>query len=576
MILLRPWFLFIAFIPLIFWIFKKRLSAQNPLENFVDKRLLPFLTVHFNIGLYRLKMKWFVFFWTLLTIAGSGPAFDKISVPATTQAPADVIVLDLSPAMTPENLTKAKLKLYDLLNALKGHQVGLVLYDEKGYTASPLTQDIEVIRNMIPALSPSVMPRPNNLPQSGFQQAINLLQNARMNTGQIIFITAGGFDNSGLEEITKNIPYTVMTLAIETPDEGYPVPIAGGDFMRHTDGTPILVKPNKAELSKIGTYIPMSVLDDDIKTIQKQNSQNISSTSKAQEEITERATIWKDLGPYLLFFAIPFFIWLFRKGVFFCLFIFLPFTVQAGLFERPDQENYRQTMSGVNAYRIGNYEVAKQVFEAGKSANDFYNAGNAKAYLNDIQGAIQSYKKALEINPEHTEAKWNKEYLEKQLPPQQNQEPQEKQQNPEEQKQQSQDNQQNESEQNEQPQQNEIPPNDQQDVQEQEQEQEQGQGQEQNQQQSSTQLDKQRSENTAQKLESQSETEPQNENEQASPVEEIENKNQEQPQNESLQEILPNNKQFDQESEQLLNKIKQDPSRLLRYRLYQQYIRKSQ
>ena len=67
MILLRPWLLLLALAPLIFWIFKKRLMAKSSLENFVDKRLLPFLTVHFNIGLYRMKMRWFVFFWTILS-----------------------------------------------------------------------------------------------------------------------------------------------------------------------------------------------------------------------------------------------------------------------------------------------------------------------------------------------------------------------------------------------------------------------------------------------------------------------------------------------------------------------------
>ena len=60
-----------------------------------------------------------------------------------------------------------------------------------------------------------------------------------------------------------------------------------------------------------------------------------------------------------------------------------------------------------------------------------------------------------------------------------------------------------------------------------------------------------------------------------SEVEETQN-TEEIPEDKAQQNIPENNKQFDQESEQLLNKIKQDPSRLLRYRLYQQYIRKPQ
>ena len=571
MILLRPWLLLIAFVPLIFWIFKKRLTAQNPLENFVDKRLLPFLTVHFNIGLYRMKMRWFVFFWTLLSLAAAGPAFDKITVPATSQTPADIIVLDLSPAMTSDNLTKAKLKLYDLLNVLKGHQVGLVLYDEKGYTASPLTQDIDVIRNMIPALSPSVMPRPLNKPVSGFQEAINLMKNAQMKTGHIIFITAGGFDTTGLETLVKKNPYNVSTLAIETSTEGYPIPLPGGEYMRYEDGRPILVKPNKEELSKIGNYIPMTVSDEDVKTLFALTPNIAQDNKKDDSLITEQATMWKDLGPYLLYLAIPFFIWLFRKGVFFAILIILPLTTEAGIFERPDQTAYRKTMSGVEAYRIGNFEAAKQVFEMGQSADELYNAGNAKAHLNDIQGAIQSYEKALQINPQHAYAKWNKEYLEKQLPPQQ--ENQDNNQSDENQDNKSMPNESNQTDNGTDNQNNESNSNNNQNESDGDTSQNQD---KQNQSPENNQSDNVSSSENQPQTENQENQSEEETNQQSSyPMEETQN-TEEMPEGEAQQNIPENNKQFDQESEQLLNKIKQDPSRLLRYRLYQQYIRKPQ
>ena len=572
MIFLRPWLLLLVLAPLIFWVFKKRLMAKNPLENFVDKRLLPFLTVHFNIGLYRMKMRWFVFFWTILSIAAAGPAFDKISVPATTQAPADVIVLDLSPAMTETNLTKAKLKLYDLLNVLKGHQVGLVLYDEKGYTAAPITQDIDVIRNMIPALTPTVMPRPVNKPAVGFQEAVKLLENANMKNGHIIFITAGGFDSTGLEALIKKIPYYVSTLAIETSDEGYPIPIAGGDFMRDTEGRPVLVKPDKEELSKIGTYIPMSVSDEDVRKLASLTPNAKQKPGMGEDSVLDQAMMWKDLGPYLLFTAIPFFIWLFRKGVFFTLLIILPLTTQAGIFERPDQTAYRKTMSGVDAYRNGNYEAAKQVFEIGQTADDFYNSGNARAHLNDIQGAIQSYEKALQLNPNHAEAKFNKEYLERQMPPEQqnqdsqnNNEKNQEQQSSEQKQSETNSSEENTSNQNTNSQAN--PDNSQNEMNNDvsQNQNEQNQPSESNQEQWIDQAQTKKQEMQPEKQEELMEQ----------PLDEQQNT--EETSTEPVEQDIPqDNKQFDQESEQLLNKIKQDPSRLLRYRLYQQYIRKPQ
>ncbi len=572
MTFIRPWFLLMAAILLVFLIFKKHLSSQNPLERFVDKRLLPFLTVHFNIDLYRLKMHWFIFFWLICTLAGAGPAFEKISVPASTQAPATVIVMDMSQAMSGDNLTKAKLKLYDLLNTLKGGQVGLVLYDEKGYTAAPLTQDTDVIQNMISSLSPAVMPRPLNRPATGFKQAAELLKNAQINKGQIVFITAGGFDEAGLEQIARSLPHQIITLAIETDNIGYPVPIAGGDFMRHADGTVVLVKPNADILSKIGTYVPMTVSDSDIQKIA-----TLTPAPQANEtsDIATSASMWKDLGPYLLLISSAFFIWVFRKGVFFILCITLPFGANAGLFERTDQEIYRKTMAGVTAYQQGNYEAARQVFENGKTANDFYNAGNAKAHLNDIQGAIKSYDNALKLNPNHAEAAWNKTYLEKQLPPKQQSQNNHQNQQSDSSNQQSSENQSETSSDN---QENTLPDQGQNSAADTQKE---AQNSNQNQApaEQSTDDTPPPPKNSAQSAEPQ-QPEAQAIPEETDPTDAL--KNTQEPPRPS-EEPAENNaqeesqiKNFDQDSKQLLNKIKQNPSQLLRYRLLQQYMRKSQ
>ena len=585
MILLRPWFLLFALMPLIFWIFKKKLSADNPLERFIDKKLLPYLTVHFNIGAYRLKMRWFLFLWFLLTVAGAGPAFEKIAVPARISAPADVIVMDLSPAMG-SHLTKAKLKLHDLITALKGHQIGLVLYDEKGYTATPVTSDLDVILNIIPALSPSVMPRPINKPSAGFKQADELLKNAHVKKGHIIYITAGGFDSTDLQKTVTSLAHPITTLAIEHDKDGYPVALPDGDFMRASNGDLLMVKPDKKILEQIGQYIPMTLDDSDIQKIIS-HTPFLSDTS----DTTQQADMWKEIGPYLLLCGIPFFLWWFRKGAFFILILTLPLGVQAGFFERPDQEKYRKTMTGIEAYQRGNFEAARQVFEHGGSADDWYNAGNAKAHMNDIQGAIKAYDQALKINPNHVDAIWNKEYLQKQLPPQNqsqnnNQDQSNNQQNQSQSSDDSQENTQNQS-------QSDMSENTQKDT---------AKSQQADNNQNTPQTDQSNeSDPSSQNTESYQEmqnsnssldslpsqpTETQTPPDQDQELSELKNDTQSdpsQPEKTSEQSVTQpsqtdsqSDKKFDQESEQLLNKIKQDPSRLLKYRLYQQYMRNTQ
>ena len=597
MIFLRPWFLLLAFIPLIFWIFKKKLAADNPLEKFVDKRLLPYLTVHFNIGTYRLKVKRFLLFWLLLVFAGAGPAFEKVSVPVKMVAPAVILMPDLSPAMTPENLSQAKVKLYDLLDAFNGAQIGLVLYDEKGYTASPLTQDIAVVRNMIPALSPQVMPREINRPSVGLKQAQELLQNAGVQKGLIIYITAGGFDSKGLIETAKNMPHDIATLAIGDTETGYPVPLLDGNFMRDEQGKPLLVKPDKETLSEMGVYVPSVSDGSDIKTLVALLPDKVSEGNNDTDGQTD---IWQDIGPFILLAVIPFFLALFRKGAFFVLLAFIPFSSEAGLFEREDQEKYRLMNSGVEAYRIGNYEAARQVFESGYSADDWYNAGNARAHLNDINGAIEAYDRALKLNPKHENAAWNKAYLEKQLPPphsQENEESQDNSQNQSDNNQQQSPNGQNNSDDDKNAHNENQRQNTQTDSSDNTQENSeqlpnsQNESPEARNNQMNEQTTSQSMENMSQKNDEAPDTHSQpSQSQQGQPeqnVQDSEQFNQEENHEEnkpeyqrmpSFESLEPKGNQqqktqpqFDQETEQLFNKIKQDAGNLLRYRLLQQY-----
>lgn len=563
MIFIRPWFLLLSLMPLIFWIFKKKLAVDNPLERFIDKKLLPFLTIHFNIGSYRLKMRWFLFLWFLLTLAGAGPAVEKISVPAQSSAPSDVIIMDLSSTANNNSLTVSKLKLYDLLDALKGHQVGLVLYDEKGYTAVPITQDLNVIRHTIPALNPSVLPRPINQPAAGFKQADTLLKNTSVKQGHIIFITAGEFDGTNLLETAKKLPHSVTTLLTKNTQENH-----------LAEKQNALSYANEQVLKKIGQYVQQTPNNTDIRQIVAHTPIQKPTFDLAP---SEQADIWKDLGPYLLLCAIPFFLWWFRKGAFFILFLTLPLVAQAGLFERPDQEKYRKTMSGIEAYRNGNFEAARQVFEHGTTADDWYNAGNAKAHLNDIQGAIQAYDNALKLNPKHANAAWNKEYLEKQIPPQE----------------QSQKNNQNQNKDNQnenQQSQNSSQENQSEDtsINQQENQKDQSEQSEQSEQSGNTTPENKQhlASSSSDQQEKQSEPTDSSSDEQeplqkTPPVRSDTEDNTSQKENietpiEASTKTPQSDMPVDQEAEQLLNRIKQDPSQLLKYRLYQQYMRQTQ
>lgn len=567
MIFIRPLFLLLIVVPFLLWFFKKGLAPSNHLAQFVDKKLVPFVSVRFMARKERKTAKGLGLLWVAFVLAGSGPAFQHVEAPAVVSAPGSVIVLDLSPAMSGENLAQAKLKIYDLLNDLKGHQVGLVLYDQKGYVASPLTQDLGIVRTMVPALAPDALPLGGNKPEKGFLKADELFKNAGAEGGQIIFITAGGFEEKPLVELSKNIPYKISILGIG-PTDGTPIALPEGGFMRAPDGTLELAKINPDEMRKVGTFIPATSDTTDVWEIVSQ----AKGPHEAQKAADNTALVWQDLGPYILLCTIPFFLVLFRRGVLFALLFFFSFSAEAGVFLRPDQEMYFEQKAAISAYRAGDFETAKAKFAMGYMADDAYNEGNARAHLNDITGAIAAYKKALGLNPAHEEAKFNKKYLEKQLPPEQ----------------QSQENQdQNQDQTQAQNESKESSKNNDADKQDKEQNQEQN---------SSEKMQNQSKENEN-STDTPSDTQPSDSDAQNSPKEqnqspedsgdaeqsaevkpdelgqmqgqEMPERSGELPEQQKEQPTAPSPK-FDQESQQLFNRVQRDPSRLLRYRLYQQ------
>lgn len=127
--------------------------------------------------------------------------------------------------------------------------------------------------------------------------------------------------------------------------------------------------------------------------------------------------IWRDLGPYIVLVCLPLMALLFRKGVFYViLFLFLSTTVcstaEAGFWFRPDQESYRTVKKGNEAYDRGDYQTALKLYEQDSSEEAWYNKGNALAHLKEYYQAIDAYNRVLEKNPEHEDALFNKTYLE--------------------------------------------------------------------------------------------------------------------------------------------------------------------
>jgi len=91
--------------------------------------------------------------------------------------------------------------------------------------------------------------------------------------------------------------------------------------------------------------------------------------------------------------------------------------VAANKFENP-------SWKGVANYRAGQYQKTVDALRKQENALSHYNRGNALAHLGKFQQAIEAYDVTLNLNPDDSDAEFNRDLLKKLL------EQQKKQQNP--------------------------------------------------------------------------------------------------------------------------------------------------
>lgn len=444
----------------------------------------------------------FAIVWILSVIAAAGPTWQKIEKPVFKAQLANVIVMDMSLSMRstdvqPDRLTRSKFKAIDLAQSLGDGEVGLVAYAGDAFTISPLTQDPRNIAALIPSLSPEIMPVTGSYPYLGLQQASDLLRQAGYLSGQIYWFTDGieQDDIDELREFAAQSPYQINVLAFGT-QTGAPIKLQDGTLMKDQTGRIIMPRLTAARLKEItavsgGLFQLTTPNDIDVKALAKRA---IASTLNKKIDAADNKVTgddWQEFGPYLILFALPAMALLFRRGIFlslpFALLLMLPSLTtknaiaatadkstaissttqnnkdssdtlnifktrdqvaqQAfndGQFEEAKQLFENQRWRASAAYKAGDFETALELFSQDQSTEGLYNQGNALAQLGQFEDALNAYNQALGQQPDHEAALHNKSLIEKALEQQQEQQQQQDQQE----QQQNQDQSQNSEQQN--------------------------------------------------------------------------------------------------------------------------------
>lgn len=447
---IRPELLWLlpVIIPLLLLAWRKQVQGGDWAKA-IDPNLLPHLITTEGGGSSRLRQLWWLTL-PLLLIGASGPSLERAELPVFEKSDALVIVLDLSRSMwatdtQPSRIRRARQKVMDILDERTEGVTGMVVFAGDAHVVTPLTDDTRTIENLLSALAPDIMPLQGSNATEAIALAGGLLETSGLTNGSVLLITDGlpKFETSRVEGLLGSVGADMGILVMGT-DTGAPIPLPDGGFLRDDNDQIVIPAVDRQEIQRIATTLGARRTD-----VSVDNSDIQSLLSGAQSSITsddslERKTdTWIDLGYWLAIAAALLMLPLFRRGALSALLVAV-LMIDAAPSNANTLENFWSTadQKGAKALAEGDAARAATLFEApdwrgtahyeagdfrsssaefGKldSADALYNRGNALALSRDFQGAIDSYNKSLEAEPDRQDAIDNRELVKSLLEQQQ-------------------------------------------------------------------------------------------------------------------------------------------------------------
>ncbi|WP_198780414.1 VWA domain-containing protein [Shewanella putrefaciens] len=460
---IRPeWLLALVPLALVLWLLARQHQSHSAWNRYIAPHLAKMLVTQ-GAKKSRRPLHLLAFSWLIATLALAGPALNKQSLPVFAAEQGRVLVMDMSVSMfatdlAPNRLTQAKFRATDLLRALKEGETGLIAFAGDAFTISPLTRDTGTLLNLLPTLSPEIMPVLGSNLAAALTQAKSLLAQGGHIRGDIILMTDGispaQFDAAN--SVLNGTEYRLAIIGFGTR-EGAPIRLPDGQLQRDSSNEVVVAKTDFGLLNKLaennkGVLIQYSTYGEDLRQLQ----QWLSDTSDAKATDLDGET-WQDLGPYLALLLLLPALFSFRQGIVASvgfatlagglLLTAAPQPAQASVWEdlwnTADQQAMQAYQSqdytsaakqfeslqwrGSAQYKAGDFAQALKTFEQDSSAQGLYNQGNALMQLGKPAEAKERYQASLEKQADFPAAKANLELAEKLL--QQQKEQQKEQQN---------------------------------------------------------------------------------------------------------------------------------------------------
>ncbi len=203
--------------------------------------------------------------------------------------------------ITPDRITRARYALDDLLGAARDARVALVVFSDDAYTVTPLTQDINTVRTLLPPLSPPIMPAQGDHLAPALVQAGRLLKQSGAKDQRIILLTDGFDDPAAAFSSAASLKSNGSTLTVVGVGTtgGSPVTDASGHFVADANGHTEVTRLDPDPLRQLanaggGRYLELVDLPTLIAALQTR------PIASGKEAAGVRVSSWRDEGAYLL------------------------------------------------------------------------------------------------------------------------------------------------------------------------------------------------------------------------------------------------------------------------------------
>lgn len=442
---LRPgWLLLILPLGGLLWALSRHRIDSAGWRQVVDARLLPFLLSDAQRGRDRWPRYLLAALGLLGILALAGPTWEKRPQPVYQSQAGLVILLDLSRSMDaadirPSRLARARHKIADILQRRSEGQTALVVYAADAFTVTPLTDDVATIQALLPSLETTLMPAQGSRAARALARGIDLFANGGVASGDLLLIS-DGFDTAELDRVEAVLDahpeHRLSILAVGTRDGG-PIPLRSGGFLHDSAGELVLATLRETALRQVaqrggGVYASISADDLDINALGYLLESRLDDHAA---EVSDRsAELWRELGPGVLLLALPLAALAFRRGLIFVLPLALCLAPPAadarewdGFWQNPNQQALdllegdqpaaaaerftRPDWRGVARYRAEDYAAALEAWQDLRGETARYNRATALARLQRFTDALAAYDELLQQNPEHADARYNRDRI---------------------------------------------------------------------------------------------------------------------------------------------------------------------